>query len=77
MSFNKYFIPDPIDLASAVQQNGVRNTVNRKIDAIVGNPTSVEIFDFMYNSVKADIPEPEIMEKLILNYPEYFNAQSN
>ena len=45
MSFNKYFIPEPIELAKLFIANGAASVVNRKIDAIIGNSTSIQMFE--------------------------------
>jgi hypothetical protein len=77
MSFNKYYIPEPAALAEQVKTHGVKHAVSRKIDTIIGNPVSIEIFDFMWNSMRTNTPELEIMESLSQKYPDYFNAKSN
>ena len=77
MSFNKYYIPEPADLAKLVIKNGPKSTVNRKIDAIIGNSTSIKIFDFMYDRVHEGLSDAEIIPELSKKFPEQFNAKSN
>ena len=77
MSFNKYYIPDPTDLVRLVNQNGPAHTVNRKIDAIIGNSTSIKIFDFMYERVNSGKSDRLIMLELSEKFPTHFNAESN
>lgn len=74
MSFNKYYIPDPLDFAKQVVQKGPSATVNRKIDAIVGHPTSVKIFDYMYDQVSVGKSDADILEELRTNFPNQFNG---
>lgn len=77
MSFNKYYIPDPADLARSMKQNGPTKTVSRKIDAIIGNPTSVDMFDLAYDMVSQNESDESVIKVLTQKFPEYFNAESN
>jgi 3-hydroxyacyl-CoA dehydrogenase len=72
MSFNKYFIPEPADLAAQIQKNGPTSVVRRKIDAIIGNSTSVKIFDHAYELMHEGKADPEILESLSSKFPTYF-----
>ena len=77
MSFNKYYIPEPEDFAKRVTEQGPRACVNRKIDAIIGNPTSIKIFDFIYEELVDGQDEKSIGEKLVKKFPKYFSAKPN
>lgn len=77
MSFNKYFIPEPAEFARLIKQNGPKYTVRRKIDAIIGNSTSIDMFDFAYELSGAGVIDSEIIDALTQKFPEYFNAESN
>lgn len=77
MSFNKYYIPEPDALAELVIKNGPKSTVNRKIDAIIGNSTSIKIFDFIYEMVHEGKSDSEILIELSKKFPERFNAKPN
>ena len=77
MSFNKYYIPEPGDLATLMKQNGPKHTVSRKIDALIGNSVSIEIFDFAYEMVRKKESDEFVLEALTQKFPDYFNAKSN
>jgi hypothetical protein len=77
MSFNKYYIPEPGDLATLMKQNGPTHTVSRKIDALIGNPVSIDIFDFAYEMVRKNDSDESVIEALTQKFPDYFNAKSN
>jgi hypothetical protein len=76
MSFNKYFIPEPKVLAKQVIEFGPKHVTHRRIDAIIGSSKSIEIFDFMYNSLHLGLTEEEVNFELKKKYPKYF-AESN
>lgn len=77
MSFNKYYIPSPEDFARLIKQNGPKHTVNRKIDAIIGNSDSIEMFEIAHDLLEAGSSEPDVIEALTQKFPEHFNAESN
>lgn len=63
MSFNKYFAPDPQRMMD-VLENGVQKFFNRKIDAIIGNPTSIEMINWAGQLLHLEVSELEIIESL-------------
>jgi hypothetical protein len=77
MSFNKYYIPEPEVLASLMKRNGPKYTVTRKIDAIIGHPVSIDMFDFAYDMVKQNESDESVLEALTQKFPDQFNAKSN
>ena len=77
MSFNKYYIPDPAEFARLIKQNGPKTTVSRKIDAIVGNSVSIEMFDFAYEMVRKNESDESVLAALIQKFPNQFNAKSD
>lgn len=76
MSFNKYYIQEPAKFAELVKLNGPKQTVNRKIDAIIGSPLSIDMFELIEDSLDLGMSESEVNELLAEKYPEYF-GQSN
>ena len=48
MGFNKFFVPEPTEVARQVKLNGPTQFINRKIDAVIGNSTSIDIMDHIY-----------------------------
>jgi hypothetical protein len=72
MSFNKYYIPEPVDLAQSILKNGASSVVNRKIDAVIGNGTSVQIFDRAHELFSLGKSDSEILENLTKQFPIYF-----
>jgi uncharacterized protein (DUF1499 family) len=74
MSFNKYYIPEPLDFAKHVVQKGPTAAVTRKIDAIIGNATSSKIFKFIYDMVLEQKPDELILEELRSKFPDQFNG---
>ena len=74
MSFNKYYIPEPLDFTKQIVQKGPTATVTRKIDAILGHPTSVKMFDFIYDMVLEQKTDQEILEELKTTFPDQFNG---
>ena len=77
MSFNKYFIPEPAEFASLIKRNGPKSTVNRKIDAIIGNSISIQMFDAAYDLIKEDLSESDVIDALTQKFPSYFDAKSS
>lgn len=77
MSFNKYYIPEPGDLATLMKKNGPKCTVNRKIDAIIGNQVSIDIFDLASKLVNQNEADESVLEALTQKFPDHFNAKSN
>lgn len=77
MSFNKYYIPDPVDFAKFIKERGPKSTVSRKIEAIIGNPISIQMFDLAYEMVKSDSSDADVLEALSKKFPDYFNAEPN
>lgn len=76
MGFNKYYIPEPAQLAEQVKRVGPAQVVNRKIDAILGSSVSIDVFEFIDDSLHLGLSEAEVMLELSKKYPEYF-AESN
>lgn len=72
MSFNKYYIPEPAELAKQIHENGATSVVRRKIDAIIGNSTSVQIFDHAYELMHEGKSDSEILQSLSTKFPIYF-----
>ncbi len=72
MSFNKYFIPEPIDLAKLFIANGAASVVNRKIDAIIGNSTSIQMFDRASSLVQEGKSDETVLKDLSDKFPIYF-----
>lgn len=77
MSFYKYYIQEPANFVQLLKQNGPSAIVNRKIEAIVGNPLSIQIFDEAYDLVRAGESDSDVLAKLSEKYSELFNAESN
>jgi hypothetical protein len=77
MSFNKYYMPAPENLATLMKENGPTHTVARKIDALIGNSVSIEIFDFAYEMVRKKESDEFALDALTQKFPDYFNAKSN
>lgn len=76
MGFNKYYIPEPSQLAEQIKRVGPAQVVNRKIDAIIGSSVSVDIFEFIDDSLTMGLSEAEVNSELAKKYPKYF-AESN
>jgi hypothetical protein len=77
MSFNKYYVPEPKVLADLMKKNGPKYTVSRKIDAIIGNPASVDMFDLAYDMVSQNESDESVLAALTQKFPDHFNAESN
>lgn len=77
MGFNKYYIPEPKDLANLMMKNGPKMTVSRKIDAIIGNPDSIKIFDVAYEMVSTGMADSDVISELTQKFPAQFGAESN
>lgn len=72
MSFNKYYIPGPIELVKMIKELGPAKVVNRKIDAIVGSSESIRIFEFISELMRLGLSESDVTEELSKKYPNYF-----
>lgn len=73
MSFNKYYIPEPLEFAKQVVQKGPAAVINRKIDSIIGNPISVQIFDYIYENSQGKT-DAEVLIELRKIFPNQFNG---
>jgi hypothetical protein len=76
MSFNKYFIPEPETVADLIKKKGPKAFISRKIDAVIGNPISVNILDHIYEEVTLGKDDASVMQSLSKKFPTYFNAES-
>jgi hypothetical protein len=76
MSFNKYFIPEPEVVAGQVKDKGPKAFISRKIDAVIGNPVSVNILDHIYEEVTLGKDDATVMQSLSKKFPIYFNGES-
>lgn len=74
MSFNKYYIPVPSEFAKLIQENGPKACVNRKIDAIIGSPVSIEMFDLAHDMLANGSTEKSVISELSKKFPDHFNA---
>lgn len=72
MSFNKYYIPEPTDLAQSILKNGASAVVNRKIDAIIGNETSIQMFEHAHDMFSKGEKDSIILKSLAEKFPIYF-----
>jgi hypothetical protein len=66
MGFNSYHIPDPEEFIRRLESGtGPREFVAiRKIDAVMGNSDSIKMLDKMYEMVKADHTNEEVIKEL-------------
>lgn len=76
MSFNKYFIPEPAVVAEQIKERGPKSFISRKIDAVIGNPDSVDILDHVYEEVKLGKDDSSVLQSLTKKFPQYFNGES-
>ncbi len=74
MGFNKFFVPEPAEVARQVKLNGPTQFINRKIDAVIGNSTSVDIMDHIYERSQTGQTDDQILKSLVKKFPVYFNA---
>jgi len=74
MGFNKYFVPEPAEVARQVKLNGPTQFINRKIDAVIGNSTSIDMMDHIYEKSKTGQTDNQILKSLVEKFPVYFNA---
>lgn len=76
MSFNKYFIPEPAVIAEQIKERGPKSFISRKIDAVIGNPVSVNILDHIYEEVNLGKDDDSVLTSLAKKFPTYFNGES-
>ena len=76
MSFNKYFIPEPAVIAEQIKERGPKSFISRKIDAVIGNPVSVNILDHIYEEVNLGKDDESVLTSLSKKFPTYFNGES-
>ena len=74
MGFNKFFIPEPDEVARQVKLNGPTQFINRKIDAVIGNTTSIKMLDHIELEVSSGKLDKQILISLRKKFPKYFNA---
>lgn len=76
MSFNKYYVPEPADLADQVKKNGPTAFANirRKVDALVGDSESMCIIEHIYEQVKEGLSDDTILESLAVLFPDLFTG---
>jgi hypothetical protein len=76
MSFNKYYIQEPAVFAELVKSVGPKSIANRKVDALIGSSKSIQMFEFISESIYLGLSEAEVIEELGKKYPTYF-GESN
>ena len=74
MGFNKFFIPEPTEVVRQVKLNGPTKFINRKIDAVIGNTTSIKMLDHIELEVNSGKLDKQILISLCKKFPKYFNA---
>jgi hypothetical protein len=76
MGFNKYYVPEPNQMMK-VLEDGVADFFNRKIDAMLGSPISMQMIDDAYGLLKMKIDEDEIIETLKNKYKNELGKKNN
>lgn len=74
MSFNKYYLPEPKELAKLIKKDGIKPTIGRKIDVMIGHSDSVKIFEAACDFTAAGLTEADAIERLSQKFPDHFNA---
>jgi hypothetical protein len=74
MGFNKFFVPEPTEVVRQVKLNGPTKFINRKIDAVIGNTTSIKMLDHIELEVNSGKLDKQILISLCKKFPKYFNA---
>jgi hypothetical protein len=74
MGFNKFFVPEPTEVVRQVKLNGPTQFINRKIDAVIGNTTSIKMMDHIELEVSSGKLDKQILTSLRKKFPKYFNA---
>lgn len=65
MGFNHYLIPEPQDFYNCIEKTGANHFVSfKKIDAVSGNPKSVEMLDLVYSLTKDKKSDLEVLAQL-------------
>ena len=75
MGFNKYYVPEPGELAKQISETGPSEFRKRRtrIDAIIGSTDSVRIIEHLFDLVNIGAPDSEILESLAEKFPSHFN----
>ena len=74
MGFNKYYVPEPAELAKQISEKGPTGFFSdRKIDAMIGSTESVRMVELVLGLLKLKTPDSDIQETLKGKFPAYFN----
>lgn len=75
MGFNKYYVPEPAELAKQIMDKGptVFRKERNKIDAMIGSTDSVRIVEHVFDLIQVGTPDSEILESLGRLFPSHFN----
>jgi hypothetical protein len=76
MGFNKYYIPEPQQMLS-VLENGVSDFFKRKIDSFIGNSTSMQMIDDAWGFLNMNMEQTEIIQALKEKYQHEFRNTSD
>lgn len=76
MGFNKYYVPEPGELAKQISENGPLqfSAVRNKIDAMIGSTDSVRIVEHLFDMATTGLSDLEMRESLIERFPGYFQS---
>jgi hypothetical protein len=74
MGFNKYYVPEPAELAKQISETGPSEFRKRrtKIDAMIGSTDSVRIVEHLFDLINIGAPDSEILESLADKFPSHF-----
>lgn len=74
MGFNKYYVPEPAELAKQISEKGPTGFFSdRKIDAMIGSTDSVRMVEHMIGLINIGTMDSEIHDSLKKKFPSYFN----
>jgi hypothetical protein len=75
MGFNKYYVPEPGELAKQILEKGPTEfrKSRSKIDAMIGSTDSIRIVEHVFGLAKMETPDSEILESLTKLFPSHFN----
>ena len=74
MGFNKYYVPEPAELAKQISTSGPSEfrESRKRIDAMIGSTDSVRIDEHVFDLVEMGTPDSEILESLGEKFPSHF-----
>jgi hypothetical protein len=74
MGFNKYYVPEPAELAKQISTSGPSEfrKNRKKIDAMIGSTDSVRIVEHVFDLSAMGAPDSEILESLADKFPSHF-----